>query len=90
MQDIPQRTLNELTQTELSAQIELWEIDLTVMGGERYFFCNQANEKGGPIIWQGRAYQPYPIRGDGFEMKGKGPSSRPTIEVSNLFGAVTG
>lgn len=23
-------------------------------------------------------------------MKGKGPSSRPTIEVSNLFGAVTG
>ncbi|HHR5902683.1 TPA: phage minor tail protein L, partial [Providencia alcalifaciens] len=40
MQDIPQRTLNELTQTELSAQIELWEIDLTVMGGERYFFCN--------------------------------------------------
>lgn len=90
MQDIPQSTLNEIIKTELPAHIELWEIDLTLIGGERYFFCNQANEKGGPIIWQGRAYQPYPIKGDGFEMKGKGPSSRPTIEVSNLFGLVTG
>ncbi len=23
----------------------LWEIDLTEVGGERYFFCNEQNEK---------------------------------------------
>lgn len=53
MQDIPQRTLNELTQTELSAQIELWEIDLTVMGGERYFFAIKQMKKGAPSFGKG-------------------------------------
>ncbi|ESJ21388.1 phage minor tail protein L, partial [Salmonella enterica subsp. diarizonae serovar 60:r:e,n,x,z15 str. 01-0170] len=90
MQDIPQSTLNETTKTEQPARIVLWEFDLTLIGGERFFFCNGANEKGEPVTWQGRQYQPYPIKGDGFEMKGKGASNRPTIEVSNLFGLVTG
>ncbi len=39
------------------------EIDLTEVGGERYFFCNEQNEKGEPVTWQGRQYQPYPIQG---------------------------
>lgn len=90
MQDIPQRTLNETTKTEQSARIELWEFDLTPIGGERYFFCNELNEKGEPVTWQGRQYQPYPIKGDGFEMRGKGPDSRPSVSVSNMFGLVTG
>ncbi len=36
---------------------------LTEVGGERYFFCNEQNEKGEPVTWQGRQYQPYPIQG---------------------------
>lgn len=90
MQDIPQSTLNETTKTEQPARIDLWEFDLTPIGGERYFFCNEPNEKGEPVTWQGRQYQPYPVKGDGFEMRGKGPGSRPTVSVSNLFGLVTG
>ncbi|EFS9643672.1 phage minor tail protein L [Salmonella enterica] len=90
MQDIPQSTLNETTKTEQPARVVLWEFDLTLIGGERYFFCNEANEKGEPVTWQNRQYQPYPVKGSGFEMKGKGASSRPSIEVSNLFGLVTG
>ena len=39
MQDIQQETLNECTKTEQSALIVLWEIDLTEVGGDRYFFC---------------------------------------------------
>ncbi|EKH92637.1 phage minor tail protein L, partial [Escherichia coli MA6] len=54
----------------------LWEIDLTVQGGERYFFCNELNEKREPVTWQGRQYQAYPIEGSGFEMNGKGSSAR--------------
>ncbi|WP_437125492.1 phage minor tail protein L [Escherichia coli] len=50
----------------------LWEIDLTEVGGERYFFCNEQNEKGEPVTWQERQYQPYPIQGSGFELNGKG------------------
>lgn len=49
MQDIPQSTLSETTKTEQPARIVLWELDLTLIGGERYFFCNEANEKGEPI-----------------------------------------
>ncbi|EBI1477390.1 phage minor tail protein L [Salmonella enterica] len=90
MQDIPQRTLNETTKTEQSARIDLWEFDLTPIGGERYFFCNEPNEKGEPVTWQGRQYQPYPVKGDGFTMNGKGPGSRSSVSVSNLFGLVTG
>ncbi|EAB8936439.1 phage minor tail protein L [Salmonella enterica subsp. enterica] len=90
MQDIPQCTLNETTKTEQSARPDLWEFDLTAIGGERYFFCNEPNEKGEPVTWQGRQYEPYPIQAQDFEINGKGPSPRVTLVVSNLFGLVTG
>ncbi|EBI3645305.1 phage minor tail protein L [Salmonella enterica] len=90
MQDIPQGTLNETTKTEQPARIVLWEFDLTLIGGERYFFCNEANEKGEPVTWQGRQYEPYPIQAQDFEMTGKGTSPRPNLVVSNMFGMVTG
>lgn len=84
MQDIRQETLNECTRAEQSASVVLWEIDLTEVGGERYFFCNEQNEKGEPVTWQGRQYQPYPIQGSGFELNGKGTSTRPTLTVSTV------
>ncbi|ERD28579.1 phage minor tail L family protein [Escherichia coli B109] len=52
----------------------LWEIDLTVQGGERYFFCNELNEKGEAVTWQGRQYQDTRLTA-GFEMNGKGSSA---------------
>lgn len=73
-----------------AAQVVLWEIDLTEVGGERYFFCNEQNERGEPVTWQGRQYQAYPIQGTGFELNGKGSAARPTLTVSNLHGMVTG
>ncbi|CSR41538.1 Minor tail protein [Shigella sonnei] len=90
MQDIPQETHHETTRLTQSAQVVLWEIDLTEVGGERYFFCNEQNEKGEPVTWQGRQYQAYPIQGTGFELNGKGSAARPTLTVSNLHGMVTG
>ncbi|WP_407238613.1 hypothetical protein [Escherichia coli] len=39
------------------------EIDLTEVGGERYFFCNEQNEKGEPVTGRGDNIQPYPIQG---------------------------
>ncbi|END6466359.1 TPA: phage minor tail protein L, partial [Escherichia coli] len=90
MQDIQQETLNECIRAEQSASVVLWEIDLTEVGGDRYFFCNEQNEKGEPVTWQSRQYQAYPIQGSGFEMNGKGSAARPTLTVSNLHGMVTG
>ncbi len=66
------------------------EIDLTEVGGDRYFFCNEQNEKGESVTRQSRQYQAYPIQGSGFEMNGKGSAARPTLTVSNLHGMITG
>ncbi|EFG1960163.1 phage minor tail protein L, partial [Escherichia coli] len=53
MQDIHEASLNESVKSEQSPRVVLWEIDLTAQGGERYFFCNELNEKGEPVTWQG-------------------------------------
>ncbi len=37
MQDIHEESLNESVKSEQSPRVVLWEIDLTVQGGERYF-----------------------------------------------------
>ncbi len=89
MQDIRQETLNECTRAEQSASVVLWEIDLTEVGGERYFSVMSRTKKVSRSR-QGRQYQPYPIQGSGFELNGKGTSTRPTLTVSNLYGMVTG
>ncbi|STN42880.1 putative minor tail protein [Escherichia coli] len=80
MQDIREESLNESVKSEQSPRGGLWEIDLTVQGGERYFFCNELNEKGEPVTWQGRKYEAYPIDGSGFEMNGKGSSAPPVAD----------
>lgn len=90
MQDITDVMSHETGQTEQSALLELWEIDLTSLGGGIYYLHNGTNEKGGAVVWQGQAYEPYPVQGEGFEINGKGPSNQPTLTVSNLFGLVTG
>ncbi|HGN0867306.1 TPA: phage minor tail protein L [Providencia alcalifaciens] len=90
MQNIPPELLISITELESDAEIELYEIDLTKIGGTRYRFHNGANELLKPIVWQGLEYDPYPIFGEGFSFNGKGPSSRPSITISNLFGLVTG
>ncbi len=72
MQDIRQETLNECTRAEQSASVVLWEIDLTEVGGERYFFCNEQNEKKvSRSPGRGEQHQVHPIQGSGFELNGK-------------------
>ncbi|MEQ4664371.1 phage minor tail protein L [Providencia rettgeri] len=90
MQNIPPELLIAVTEIEGDSEIILYEIDLTNIGGARYRFHDGANELLKPIIWQGQEYEPYPIVGEGFEFNGKGPSARPTISLSNLFGLVYG
>lgn len=90
MQDIPEGTLNQVSELEQVPNIDLWELDLTALGGQRFFFHDGVNEKGEPVVWQGRIYDPYSVMGSGFEFNGKGPASRPSMKVSNLFGLITG
>lgn len=87
-----------LPELEQGALIELWDIDLRHItptngsntAGELYRFHNGLNQGRTNIWWQGNEYQAYPIKADGFEISGQGPSNRPTLTVSNLYGLVTG
>lgn len=80
----------EITKLEQDVLLELFDIDMTTFGGEEYHFCNQTNELGQAVVWQGVPYQPYPIQADGFELKSEGASNRPNITLSNIYGLVTG
>jgi len=50
-----------------------------------YRFCPMINGVN-PIVWQGKSYQPQPIRVDGFEQKADGTLSRPTLSIANPDG----
>lgn len=63
MQDIRQETLNECTRAEQSASVVLWEIDLTEVGGERYFFCNEQTKKVSRSPGRGDSIRRIPFRG---------------------------
>ncbi|MBS9777637.1 MAG: phage minor tail protein L [Gammaproteobacteria bacterium] len=69
--------------------IDLYTIDLSGFGGDIYHLCNQLNEKGAPIVFDGVEYQPYPILADGFAINSRGASTRPTLTLSNMYGLVT-
>lgn len=95
--DLPQKMTALLPELEQGALIELWEIDLRHIAsssesvkGEIYRFHNGVNQSRNNIYWQGNEYQAYPIKADGFELSGQGPSNRPTLTLSNLYGLVTG
>lgn len=94
---IPQKMAAELPKLEQNALIELWEIDLRHISstqnpeqkGDILRFHNGLNQSQQNIWWQGNEYQAYPIHAEGFELSGQGPSNRPTLTLSNLYGIVT-
>lgn len=90
MQDILQEILSEIIKVEQFVKVDLWEFDLIVIGGECFFFCNELNEKGELLIWQGRQYELYLIQVQDFEMNGKGVFFCLNFVVVNFFGLVMG
>lgn len=85
----------DLAKIEQNALIDLYEIDLRELTdnegnqGEIYRFYAGTNELKQSLVWQGETFEPYPIHATGFELSGQGPSNRPTLTISNLFGIVT-
>lgn len=79
---------SELASLALSARIELFVIDSTALGGDLLRFHAGTNQLSQPVVWQGNVYTPMPIEAEGFEQRADGPSPRPKIRVSNVFGLV--
>ena len=71
-----------------SAPVELFELDVTPLGGAVFRFAAQLNELRAAIVWQGQTFQPLPIRAEGFEQRATGPFARPTLSCSNTLGTL--
>lgn len=50
-----------------------------------YRFCPMINGTN-PIVWQGKSYQPLPIKMDGFDQNADGRLARPTMTIANPEG----
>lgn len=90
MKDIPKELLISAVDAGVVTWLDLYELDLSRLGGEIIRFYGGVNEKYHNLIWQGREYQAYPILAEGFESKVSGTGTKPTLTVSNLFGFMTG
>ena len=60
--------------------VELFVVDLTVLGGGLTRWANNAYA-GGTIIFGGDIYTPLALEAEGFEWNGKGPIPTPTIRL---------
>lgn len=72
-----------------SAIIELFELDLTDLGGDVYLFHAGTNALKANVVWDGDTYVRYPVSVEGFEINGQGQFPRPKLRVSNVLGVIS-
>ena len=82
--------LADVTSLSPTAQIELFELDLSALGGGFLRFHAGTNELGVAVVWQGQTYTPGSIEAEGFSYDGSGPLPRPKLRFGNVTGTLTG
>lgn len=85
----PSTITSEIQKLAPSAVIELFEVDATSIGGDILRFHGGTNGLQTRVVWQGNAYEPFPVQITGFEYTGTGTLPRPRLQVANLSGIVT-
>jgi len=86
---IPEVLATEIQKLAPSAIIELFELDLTNLGGEVYRFHAGTNELTQNVVWNGQTYVRYPVAASGYEFSGNGQFPRPKLAVSNALSAIS-
>ena len=74
---------------EPGAIVELFELDLTALGGELLRFHAGTNALLQNVTWAGNVYTAFPVAASGFEFNGQGQAPRPKLQVSNVIGSIT-
>lgn len=69
--------------------VDLFELDMTAIGGTVLYFHAGKNNLLSDIVWGGVAYAAFPIVADGFEASGTGRMPRPTVRVANVTGLIS-
>lgn len=71
-----------------SAVIELFELDVTSIGGSILRFHNGTNGLGASVVWQGVTYTAFPLQASDYDMSSKGVMPRPKIQIANVTGLI--
>ncbi len=79
----------EIQKLAPSAVIELFILDLSLFGQGMVYFHAGTNAVQQRLVWQGNAYDAFPIQVEGFEFNGNGQIPRPKLKVANVTGAIT-
>lgn len=77
----------DIQKLEVGQYVELFELDLTPLGGDVYRFHGYTQI--GPVYWQGVQYSAWPIQVEGMGMTGQGQQNSPTLSVANVSGFIT-
>lgn len=76
----------DLAKLNPGARIVLYTLEYN---GVSTRFHSGVNEFGSSIIWQGKAYNKFPIKADGFERNSTGTLPRPRLVVANISGVIS-
>ncbi len=79
----------EIQKLAPSAVIELFVLELSLFGQGIVYFHAGTNALQQRVVWQGKAYDAFPIQVEGFEFNGNGQIPRPKLKVANVTGAIT-
>jgi lambda family phage minor tail protein L len=74
---------------EPGAEVVLFELDATRIGGDVARFYNGNPVAGKPVTWQGNEYKPWPLEAADFGMTGDGQQPTPTITVGDIDGSIS-
>jgi lambda family phage minor tail protein L len=79
----------EIQKLAPSARIELFELDLTVLGGTVTRLHAGTNKLLAPVTWQGNVYNPFPFKATGFAITADEKAARPRLLVADITGLVS-
>jgi len=74
--------------------LELIEIDLSPITktngpSDHFYFHAGTNELNGPVVWQGKTYNAWPVECEGFDLTTKGTLPRPRLRAANVTGLLS-
>lgn len=79
----------EIQGLQPSAQVILYELDLTPFGDTIYRFHDGVTTSQNDVVWQGNTYARWPLNASGFDYSGNGAAPQPKLQVSNFNGVIT-
>jgi lambda family phage minor tail protein L len=71
------------------AELELFELDATALGGDLEYFFNGTDSNRAPIVWKGVTYTPWVVWADGFDVNGRGQFPTPHLRLANIGNSMT-